>query len=125
MGHGTDLRAAHYLAGAKAVFGGEWTYRFVVQENTDPFLLSVVELSEGALIMGSRKLARARQIWGDCLSSNSWPGYSTQIAVVEPPMFHEAKWLEREDREFAHQQKHGEDILRVAFSFQAPTQKGA
>lgn len=118
--HGVDLRAAHYLDGLKAVHGGEWKYRFVIQEKEAPHLISVVELTAEAVGMGAKKLDRARNVWRWCLERNVWPGWPTQIAVVEAPIFFETKWLEREEREANYRQHHGKDILEMAYAWQAP-----
>ncbi len=120
MEHGVDLRAAQYLDGLKAVLGGEWTYRFILLEKEQPHCLSVAQLTEGALFMGRKKIRRARQMWGHCLKSGVWPGFSTQIAVVEPPSFYEANWLERESFEAEHRRSTGKDILDTAMRWQSP-----
>lgn len=120
MDHGVDLRAAHYIDGLKATFGGEWTYRFILIEKEQPHCLSVCQLSEGALFMGRKKIRRAREMWRHCLSTGKWPGFSAQIAVVEPPAFHEARWLERESMEADHKRRTGADILTAAMNWQAP-----
>lgn len=120
MDHGVDLRAAHYLDGLKACFGGNWTYRFVLLEKDQPHCLSVAQLSENTLYMGRKKIRRARQMWGHCLATNTWPGFSAEIAVVEPPAFYESRWLERESYEADHKRRTGSDILTAAMMWQAP-----
>lgn len=117
---GIDLRAAMYLAGAKAVFGGEWSYRYVPIEKKPPHCLSVLELSEGILFIGESKLRRAQEIWKLCLSRKKWPGYSDQIAVVEPPAFWIEKWLNRELREEDVRQRTGKDAIEASIDFQRP-----
>ena len=120
MDHGVDLRAAHYLDGLKDQFGGEWTYRFILLEKTQPHCLSVAQLSEGPLFMGRKKIRRARAMWGHCLETERWPGFSSEIAVVEPPPFYESRWLERESYETEHKRRTGKDILAAAMNWQAP-----
>lgn len=120
MDHGVDLRAAHYLDGLETVLGGRWTYRFVVQEKEEPHCLSVIELSEDAVFMGRKKIARAREMWGHCLKHDAWPGFSAQIAVVEPAPFWTDKWLDRESREADVKARTGKDILDFAMRMQAP-----
>lgn len=120
MAHGVDIRAAHYLDGLERTFGGSWRYRFVVQEKDQPHCLSVIEFSEGAIFMANKKLARARELWRMCLDTGTWPGWSAQIAVVDPPGWHETKWLERESREQDFKQRTGKDVLAAAIRWQAP-----
>lgn len=125
MDHGVDLRAAHYLDGLKASFGGDWTYRFVLLEKDQPHCLSVAQFTEGTLFMGRKKIRRAREMWGHCLATSTWPGFSAEIAVVEPAPFWEAKWLERESYEADHRRRTGQDILTAAMRWQAPAQEAA
>lgn len=120
MPHGCDIRAAHYLEGLTALFGGEWSYRFIPQEKKQPHCLSVLQLSESAIMMGRKKARRAAEMWRHCLDTGVWPGFSTQIQIVDPPGFWEAKWLERESYEADHKRRTGTDILAAAMAWQAP-----
>lgn len=121
MGHGIDLRAAHYLAGIEAITGQRgWRYRFIVQEKAPPHCLSVIELGAETLDIGRRKLGRAREMWRHCLDAGNWPGFSAEIAQVDPPAFHAEKWLGREIREDEHRKRTGRDVLDAAMRFQAP-----
>jgi len=114
MVNGIDLRAAHYLEGAGAVFGTEgWEYRFVLVESKAPFVLSVCRLPASAIIMGAKKIARARAMLGYCLEAEGWPGWQNGIAEVAPPMFWETKWLAREERD-AELARRGGDALAYA-----------
>lgn len=120
MDHGPDLRAAHYLDGLKACFGGDWTYRFIPLEKDQPHCLSVAQLSPAALMMGQKKIRRAREMWGHCLKTGIWPGFSAEIQVIEPAAFWESKWLERESYEVEHRRSTGKDILETAMNWQKP-----
>lgn len=120
MSHGTDLRAAHYVDGLKAVFGGEWTYRFVLVEKEQPHCLSVAQFSEPALFIGRKKITRAREVWARCVDRAEWPGFSAEIAVIQPPAFHEANWLERESFEADYKRRTGKDVLEAAMAWQSP-----
>lgn len=120
MGHGIDVRAAHYLDGLVALFGGDWTYRYIPLEKEQPHCLSVVQLSESALFMGRKKIARAREVWRACLEEGVWPGWSAEIAEVTPRAYHEARWIERESVEADHRRRTGADILAAALRWQAP-----
>jgi hypothetical protein len=120
MNHGCDIRAAHYLEGLTKLFGGQWSYRFIPQEKKQPHCLSVLQLSEAAIMMGQKKARRAAEIWRRCLDTGIWPGFSTEIAVVDPPGWWEAKWLERESYEADHKRRTGTDILAAAMAWQGP-----
>lgn len=120
MDMGVDMRAVHYLDGARKLWGGEWVYRFILVETKLPHGLTVVELSEAGLTIGRKKIRRARELFRLCLDTGSWPGYSTMIAVVDPPPWHATNWLERESVEHDYRQRTGQDILKAAMQWQAP-----
>lgn len=71
------------------------TYVLLAQENEEPFACSLIGLSPMAIDFGWQRLKRATEIWKDCLESGCWPGYSTQIAWVDPPSFVLSQWEER------------------------------
>lgn len=99
-GFDVDLQAAFYIRGLKKLFGVEEPrMRFVVQENYEPYELSVVELTPAALAFAERKVERALALWRLCMKKDLWPGYPTRIAYIQPPAYAEQEWLEREERE--------------------------
>lgn len=120
LSHGTDIRAAHYLDGADAIFGEGWRYRFILTEKEPPHCLSVVELSPDALFIGTKKIRRARTMWRTCLTKQKWPAYPAEIVQVQPPPYVERDWLEREVFESTYRQQHGKDVLEAMMAFQAP-----
>ena len=124
MGHGIDLRAAHYLDGLRACYGGDWTYLYMPQEKEPPHCLSVLTLSSAAIVIGQKKIRRAREMWSHCLRSGRWPSWSAEIAVIDPPPFYESRWLERESYEADHKRRTGTDILEAAMKWQAPLETG-
>ncbi|MGH1414863.1 MAG: PD-(D/E)XK nuclease-like domain-containing protein [Pelagimonas sp.] len=117
---GIDIRVAHYIEGAKAVFGGDWRYRIIPVEKTPPHGLSVIELHPFAVDVGAEKVKRAREMLLRCLRRNQWPGYPAEICQTEPPAWFEAEWLERQSAEAAFKKAHGKDVLDFAFQMQAP-----
>ena len=101
FGAGSDIQAAFYLRGLKAISGGGargTEFRFVVQENFKPFALSVIGLSPAALELAERKVKRAIILWEHCLTAGRWPGYPLQTCYAELPPWEEAQWMERELR---------------------------
>lgn len=120
---GYDIQAAFYRRGYRAVLGVTPEFRFVVQENKPPFALSVVALSPGAMDMAERKVEAAIALWRRCMAEDRWPGYAGRIAYVEPPMWQETRWLEREDREQIARDR-GEDLFKTAIAWQAPLNQG-
>lgn len=75
---------------------GRRTYRFVAQENYEPYALVAVELTEAHLTMGRKKLAVAMDLWRLCTTTNKWPRYPSRVVRPEYPAYKESKWLERE-----------------------------
>lgn len=75
---------------------GRRTFRFVAQENYEPYALTVHEITEGPLTMGRKMLAHAERIWRECMATGRWPSYPAIIHTPEYPGFKETQWLNRE-----------------------------
>ncbi|MEM7239695.1 MAG: PD-(D/E)XK nuclease-like domain-containing protein, partial [Pseudomonadota bacterium] len=121
---GYDAQAAHYLDVLESLETDRpRTFRFIIQEKTAPYALSVVQIDDGWLAVARRKTRRARQIWTMCLDeygAKPWPGYPAQIVRVQSPPWHEQKWLDREAMEQDFRDETGADVLSAALKFQAP-----
>jgi hypothetical protein len=120
MNYGYDVQAAHYLDTWRAATGEDRVFRFIFQEKTAPFEVCVVELGSDSLMMASRKAARAREMWRNCLERDDWPGYPLGVFKVDMPSWFHERWLERESAEVDHQARTGKDILDAARGWQAP-----
>lgn len=121
MNYGYDVQAAHYLDVWKAATGEDRRFRFIFQEKEPPYEVAVIELGQDSLSMARKKIARARTIWRECISSDHWPGYPTGVHIVELPEFFHGRWLERESLEEDFRRRTGHDILDQARRWQAPT----
>lgn len=95
-GIGADVQVAFYLRGCEAVFGSRPEWRYVVQETTAPYALSVVDLAPSALALAGDKVEHAIRTWRECLRSGVWPGYDRRVASLELPLWAESQWLDRE-----------------------------
>lgn len=120
MNYGYDVQAKHYLECWKAATGEDRLFRFIFQEKTAPHEICVLELGSDTLMMASKKTRRAREIWGNCIRSNYWPGYPNGVQRVEMPEFFVSKWLERESAEADYKQRVGRDVLDNVGKWQAP-----
>lgn len=101
FGMGADFQAAFYLRGIRALgLCDRPQFRFIVQENYPPYLLSVIALDPDTLDIAERDVARAIDIWGRCLRSGEWPGYQDRTCYVGSPPWRIAQKLEREAREY-------------------------
>jgi PDDEXK-like uncharacterized protein DUF3799 len=101
---GWDIQAAMIERGLDVLDpkgAGRRTFRFIAQENSAPYALTVCQLSESVMTMGRKKLQAAVNIWRQCIETGDWPAYINRIIVPEYPGFKENQWLEREVNEFS------------------------
>lgn len=98
-GMGVDIQASFYLRGMRALKFKNPQFRFCVQENYKPFALSVIGLMPGALDLADRKVEQAIAKWRECRKLNYWPAYPKRTAWIDAPAWHEAEYLNREERE--------------------------
>ena len=81
---GYDLQAEFYLRGVNAVTALVPTFVFLFQEIEPPYACSLASLSASYQAVGRSKVNRAMHLWQTCTTTNNWPGYSNQVAFVEP-----------------------------------------
>lgn len=83
------LQAHVYTAGYNAVFGDRISapaaFALIAQERTPPYRVAVYELHPDALRKGREDAERAMEIYGDCVESGVWPGYSSEIELIDLP----------------------------------------
>lgn len=84
---GYDVSHGHYLDTDELVTGERREMVFVVVETAPPYLVSVNQLDREFAEMGRVKARRAREIFAECTTNDSWPGYATEIQLVMPPVF--------------------------------------
>lgn len=122
---GYDIQAAFYRRGIHAVLGVKKpTFRFIVQEVTEPFALTAIELNDEALDLADYKVDAGLAIWRWCMENNEWPGYPARTCVIGPPSYHEKQFLEREEANAGIARKMGvepgPEILAQSLRFQSP-----
>ena len=84
--YGYHVQAAMYLAGIRACgIDPDPAFLFVVQEKDPPYVVTVVELDQGALQTGEQMVMDAIRLYLRCSASGHWPGYSDKVALVELP----------------------------------------
>lgn len=82
---GYDLQSEFYTRGIQAATGREdTTFVFLFQEITPPYACSLISLSNAYREVGKLKVARAMGLWQKCVTTNTWPGYTTKVLYVEP-----------------------------------------
>lgn len=95
---GSDVTAAWYRRGIAAVLDHhDADYRFVVQEREEPYALCVIAPTPAAVGMADRKIAYALDLFRRCQEAGKWPGYPSQTCYVDPPVWHEKRWLDFEN----------------------------
>jgi hypothetical protein len=123
MNYGYDIQAAHYLETWEAATGERRNFRFIFQEKTAPYEVSIVEIGQDSLMMAAKKTKMARAAWADGVINGQWPAYPVGIHRVELPDWYHAKWLERESAaaDLAARNRTTNSALQQAHAWQAPT----
>ncbi len=119
---GLDFQAAFYRRGITKVLKvakSKVRFGFCVIETEWPHCLSVVGLGPVAMDLADKKVQAAYQLWGECMKANSWPGYPRRTCYVDPPVWAEKSWQDREDREYADRSE-GRSQLEGMIRWQAP-----
>ena len=98
---GAALHSAFYRLGILRVLNIENSvFRFIVQENYEPFAVSIVELDPATLAAMENEVDRAIVLWERCLRTGVWPGYCDgNVAHVSMPGWRKMMLAERDIRE--------------------------
>lgn len=96
---GWDVQAAMIERGLNVLDpqrAGRRRFRFIGQENSKPYALTVAQMGEAALTMGRKKIDAAVNLWRAAIETGQWPGYTNRIIVPEYAGWQETRWLDRE-----------------------------
>lgn len=93
MSMGYDLQGAFYLLGNQHP---DTKYVWIVQEIEPPYAVSFIGMSPALVELGMRKVARAIDIWRECMASGKWPGYSARVQWADPPSWALAREEEKD-----------------------------
>ncbi len=74
---------------------GRRHHYFYLQENDDPYEVTVCELPESVMTIGRAKLDKAIGIWCRCMAENRWPGYPRLVHSPVYPPYLEARAIEQ------------------------------
>lgn len=83
--YGYHQQAPFYLEGEAALGDPDCGFVFVVQDKNPPYLVSVVELTADAMLLGRELNRRAIEIYAECMASDVWPAYGEQIHLIDLP----------------------------------------
>lgn len=88
--YGYHQQGAYYEEGALELgIAQDVGVLLVVQEKTAPYLVSVVQITPKALWWGSVLNRYAIDLYAQCLKTDTWPGYTTDITAVDLPPYAE------------------------------------
>jgi hypothetical protein len=85
VNYGYDVQAEHYRAVWKAATGQDRPFVFIFQEKPEPNEVTLIRLSGSFQEFAQRRAAKARRLWGECISTGIWPGYPIGMHEVDPP----------------------------------------
>lgn len=104
-GYGYHIKAAHEMAGIRAVGLGEpKTYTHYVQEKDKPYLMAIHTLPRETLEYAEVQRRTALRTFADCLSTGKWPGYPEHAQETGLPV-HALRRLENADLSGTTQQE--------------------
>ena len=83
--YGYHMQASHYEQMAQLCQVTDEPMRFIVQEKTAPYLVSVIRLDTAAIELGHQRMREAIAIWQQCHETSIWPGYGEDEHLIELP----------------------------------------
>lgn len=90
MNYGYHCQAPYYLDGVKALgLADDAVFVFVAVEKTPPYLVNVIQLDVTAMRIGAALNRRALDIYAECDSTGTWPGYSAEVELASLPPWYE------------------------------------
>jgi PDDEXK-like uncharacterized protein DUF3799 len=94
-----DLRSEFYLMGAEKLTSiparkGGLSYCFLFIEVTPPFLITPCFLDPSLKARGRQRARQAIDLWGSCMKTGKWPGYTSKPVEIAAP-----GWVEFEIEE--------------------------
>lgn len=96
--HSYQMQAALYMRGLKALGVAVTDFLFFAVETKAPFLCAGYRLIDEVIALGEAQLAEYVRRYKECLKSNVWPGYPSEIQAIGVPAWN-LKQLEEEYEE--------------------------
>lgn len=84
---GYHVSRAHYLHTAELAGHPRREMVFIAVENKAPYLVAVYQLAGPFAERGERRAAHARRLLKHCTETNTWPGYSTGLEMLDEPSY--------------------------------------
>lgn len=93
--YGYALKGAWYLDAVTALgIDDDPAFLLVTQEKTPPYLVNIAQLDVVALRIGRTLKRQAIDLYAHCLANNEWPGYGSDIKLINLPPYVENKHRE-------------------------------
>lgn len=70
-----DVQAAHYTAGLESIYGKEYTFIFIAQEVTAPYLVNVLQADAYFMENGRDVRNVMLKTYKKCIELDEWPAY--------------------------------------------------
>ena len=86
-GGGYEVQASFYQWMAE-----ERNFIWLFQEQEEPYDCILVQPDARTLAIGAKKVARAREIWRECMTHGKWPGYTDAVITVDYPKYASYGW---------------------------------
>lgn len=96
--NGYDIQEAFYRRGVNRLFGIDPKFRFIYQETTAPYAVSILACGPDIQMLAEKKVMFAIEVFGDCLKTDTWPGFPVQTCYADLPEWREQSWLQKESR---------------------------
>lgn len=92
--YGYDIQDSWYrLVAHESGLADDPAFVFILQEKEPPYLVSVVELDDGARDIGAERGRAARHLYVECMTSGIWPGYPERVHSVSLPAYANAPFI--------------------------------
>jgi hypothetical protein len=93
-----DIQDPFYSKVLAEIRGIDWRdvlFRFVVQETSPPYALSVIVLDGQSRDFAAARADYAIKTFGDCLATGVWPGWAKRAYYGQIPGWAQVRWEER------------------------------
>lgn len=82
-----DLQAAMYTEAARRFTGEILPFYFVAIEDAEPNGVFLLEAGQSMIDNGWRKFRKALNLYKQCTSTKTWPGYANPFSTLELPRY--------------------------------------
>ena len=83
MKFGYDIQAAHYCDGLEAEYGKPFSFVFVAQEKTAPYLVNVLQADDYFIASGKEVKDALLGKYKECLEKDEYPGYMDEESGIQ------------------------------------------